>query len=314
MKIYLLVNPCASSVSPSSQVSVSKMLSDSHDLEIGLTDGRGHAIELARQVAKSDAEVMVVLAGDGTLNEAANGLAGSDVALGVLPGGSTNVFSRTLGFEDDPILAIQQLLGALEAKSIQSINVGEANGRVFLFHLGAGFDAAVVERVERKSIMLKQRLSHSLFAYKALTTWLRHYDRTEPHFKVEFDGPNGEKEQVESYFAVCQNSDPYTYLGSRPFNLAPGDVGLDKKLAAVTATDLDASSILRMARKALFQKKGLEGVKNIDYRAGLDSFRIFADEDKPFAYQADGDYLGYTTELVFRHRPNDLNLVVLPKL
>ncbi len=328
MKVILLVNPTASSVTPRNQVIVSKMLDEFYELEILLTDGRGHAIELAKQAAKKgEAEAIIVLGGDGTLNEAANGVANSKMILGVLPGGSTNVFSRILGFEDDPVAASEQILNALKKRLFQSVNLGEVNKRVFLFHTGIGFDAQVVERVERSSD-LKRSLAHPLFIYKALSTWFRHFEKSKPQFTVEFS----KGDSIQSNFSVCMNANPYTYLGMRPLDLAPQDAGLDKKLVAVSTTSMNSRIVMRLVRKALSNhvKKTEEKVQNqqisefrarhnahkkaiqydraIDYRSDLDNFRIYS--EKEFPYQVDGDFLGYVKELKFRHRKDSLQLIV----
>ena len=79
-------------------------------------------------------DLVVVLGGDGTLNEVANGLAGTETALAALPGGSTNVFARTIGLPDDPVEATGSLLDALEAGSVRRIGLGVMNDRYFLFH------------------------------------------------------------------------------------------------------------------------------------------------------------------------------------
>ena len=113
------------------------------------TNRRGHAARLAQGAAADGMDVVVVLGGDGTLNEAANGLAGSQTALAVLPGGSTNVFARTIGMANDPVEATSQLLSALATGSTERVGLGRANARYFLLHAGIGFDAAVVARVEK---------------------------------------------------------------------------------------------------------------------------------------------------------------------
>src|SRR6516165_352000 len=101
MKLLLLVNESASSVTPRARVVIQKALAADHEVTFAETSRRGHASRLAQGAAADGVNVVVVLGGDGTLNEAANGLAGTDTALGVLPGGSTNVFARTIGLPVD---------------------------------------------------------------------------------------------------------------------------------------------------------------------------------------------------------------------
>ena len=89
-----------------------------------MTSRRGHASRLARGAAATGTDVVAVLGGDGTLNEAANGLAGTECALAALPGGSTNVFARTIGLADEPLDATAQLVAATAANSIESVGLG----------------------------------------------------------------------------------------------------------------------------------------------------------------------------------------------
>ena len=147
MRVLLLVNSAASSVTGRRRVVIHKALSADHEVTLAETARRGHATRLARSAASEGTDVVVVLGGDGTLNEAANGLAGTDTALAALPGGSTNVFARIIGLPDDPIEAAGQLLDALDRDAITRIGLGAVDGRYFLFHCGIGFDAAVVEQV-----------------------------------------------------------------------------------------------------------------------------------------------------------------------
>ena len=105
LKVLLLVNSSASSVTARGRVVIQKALSADHDVTLAETSRRGHATRLAQGAAADGVDVVVVLGGDGTLNEAANGLAGTSSALAALPGGSTNVFARTIGLPNDPIEA-----------------------------------------------------------------------------------------------------------------------------------------------------------------------------------------------------------------
>ena len=98
MRVLLLVNPTASSVTPRKRATIRKILGSSHDVEVAETSRRGHATLLAHAAAEDDFDVVAVLAGDGTLNEAAAGLLHKRTALAPLPGGSTNVYSQTLGY------------------------------------------------------------------------------------------------------------------------------------------------------------------------------------------------------------------------
>jgi diacylglycerol kinase family enzyme len=113
VKVLLIVNPSASSVTARTRIVIQKALSADHRLEVAATTRRGHATRLAKSAANDGMDVVVVLGGDGTLNEAANGLAGTDTALAALPGGSTNVFARTIGLPDDAVESTGALLDAI---------------------------------------------------------------------------------------------------------------------------------------------------------------------------------------------------------
>ncbi len=248
-------------------------------------------------------DMVVVLGGDGTLNEAANGLAGTDTALAALPGGSTNVFARTLGLPDDAVEATGVLLSTIDRGAIHPVGLGSVNGRYFLFHAGLGFDAAVVAEVEKRG-QLKRYASHPLFVYSAVDTWLRHYDRRKPAFTVKFaDG----SVVTDGKFAICLNTNPYTYLGSRPLDLAP-EATLDRGLVMITIRSLRVSKIARLAVGALRSSDALRKNKSVDYRTDLSEFTL--EGHRPFPYQVDGDYLGEVTNLHFRHEPEVLRLLV----
>jgi diacylglycerol kinase family enzyme len=303
VRVFLLVNSSASSVTARGRVMIQKALSADHDVTLAETSRRGHATRLAQGAAADGADVVVVLGGDGTLNEAANGLAGTATAMAALPGGSTNVFARTLGLPDDAIEATAVLLEALAHQSVRRVGLGVVNGRYFLFHVGMGFDAAIVARVERRA-SLKRYASHPLFLFSAFETWFRDYDHSRPRFSVHL--PTGDVVD-DVYFSVCLNTNPYTYLGTRPVNVAPGTT-LDTGLAMVSVRSLEFGTILGLGMSALGSGLRLRRNRSIDHRENLASLAV--EGYGPFPYQVDGDYLGEVSSLEFRHEPEALALVI----
>ena len=303
MKLLFLVNTTASSVTARTRVVIQKALAADHDVTMAETSRRGHAMRLAQGAAASGTDLVVVLGGDGTLNEAANGLAGTDTALGVLPGGSTNVFARTIGMTNDPVEATAELLTGVSSGRIERIGLGSVNGRYFLFHVGMGFDAAVVEQVERRGA-LKRYMGHPLFVYAAFATWFRHYDRTRPLMRVEFPDATAVD---DGWLTIVFNSNPYTYLGNIPLDIAP-DADREHGLTAVTVRTLQFAPFLGVVASALRGGGRLRHHRHVDYRPHLDELVVRG--HAPFPYQVDGDHLGRVEELRFRHHPAALAIVL----
>jgi diacylglycerol kinase family enzyme len=303
VRLLLLVNSSASSVTPRSRVVIGKALSADHDVTLAETSRRGHAARLAQGAAADGVDAVIVLGGDGTLNEAANGLAGTATALAPLPGGSTNVFARTIGLPNDPIEATGVLLDALARRSIRRVGLGSVNGRYFLFHTGVGFDAAVVEQVERRS-QLKRYAGHPLFVYAGFATWFRHYDRQRPRFAVHHaDGSVVD----DAYLTIVLNTNPYTYLGDRPLDLAP-EASLDRGLVTVTLRTMAFARFLPIIGSALGRGKLLRRSRWVDLRTDLPGVVVRA--YGPVPYQVDGDHLGDAEVLTFRHEESVLDLVL----
>jgi diacylglycerol kinase family enzyme len=306
-------------------VLIQRVLGDAHKLEVAETSRRGHAARLARGAAHDGVEVVAVLAGDGTLNEAADGLAGTSTALAALPGGSTNVFARSIGLAYDPVEAAEQLVGALERRAFRRIGLGVANGRRFLFHAGAGLDAAVIAQVERRSF-LKRYAAHPVFVAATIDTWLRHYDHTRPRFKVEL-GTVGSPSQArapastggeaalaadgevvgDSAFAIISNQRPWTYLGHRPLLLSP-HAGLDVPLTLTMFRSIEVSLLLRAAASALRSGRMFARHPKLAERTELHGLTITG--YGPFPWQVDGDYLGEVERLDISWQPDFLTVVM----
>lgn len=314
MKVLLIVNHSASSVTSRTRAVIQKALSADHRIEVAATNRRGHATRLAQSAAKDGIDVVVVLGGDGTLNEVANGLAGTETAIAPLPGGSTNVFSRTLGIPDDAVEATGVLLDSMEAGAVHRIGLGSVNDRYFLFHAGIGFDAAVVEQVERKGGLLKRFAGHPLFVLAAIGTWLRHHNKRRPAFRLSSQLLNEERlgdleaTGTEGLFAVCLNTNPYTYLGSKGLSLAPGAT-LDTPLSIATFKNLTLQHLLPVFLGSVgIGKITTSNSHIVDLRNNVIEAKINAYE--PIPLQVDGDFLGYFKEFSFHYEPSFLDVVM----
>jgi len=306
VRLRLVVNPVASRVTAHQRIPIADALASEHDLEVVETGERGDAEGLARDAAAHGFDAVVTLGGDGTLNEAACGLVRSATALAVLPGGSTNVFARTLGVAHDPLTATHQLLRALAARSFRRVGVGIASPsdgpeRTFLFHAGCGFDAAIVAQMEQRWYV-KRYLAHPAFTWSTITTWLRHYDR-----KTQLCVTVSDDRVASGPYVVVSNSDPYTYVARRRLTIAP-DAGLDRALAVTVVHHLQPMLLVRAALSGLGSARVVETSPDITQRADVD--RVDITGDRPFPWQVDGDYLGYISRLTARYEPDVLTLVM----
>jgi diacylglycerol kinase family enzyme len=305
MRILLIVNETATAVTARRRVLVQRVLGADHKLEVEETSRRGHATRIARGAALDGVEVVVVLGGDGTLSEAADGLAGTTTALAPLPGGSTNVFARSIGVAYDPVQAAERLVVSLARVNFRRIGLGVADGRRFLFHAGLGLDAAVIAQVERRSF-LKRYGTHPLFVATTVDTWLRHYDHRRPRFRVEL----GDGELVgDSAFTIISNQRPWAYLGRRPLMIAPA-AGLDVPLTVTLFRSLDLSMLLGGAASALNGGQRLMHHPKVAQRTDVRSITVTG--FGPFPWQVDGDYLGDIEHLTISWAPDALTIVMPP--
>ncbi len=299
-KVLLIVNPLAGSVSLRRKEVIVKALAADFKLEVAETKARGHAIELGREAVERDFEAVLAMGGDGTMNEAAQGLVGSDVSLGLLPLGSTNVMARSLGVPQDSIEATAFLAARLRSNDVRRINVGRLDDRYFLFSTGMGLDAEVVKRVESDPARDSggREWTFMKHAWAAAAT---DYRTTDPCITVTADG----HEPAECVFYVCTNARPWTYFKRWPVDACPLSslaLGLDlfglSKLRLVTAPRVAWS---------VFVSRSHPRWRNAHYFHDVRRFEVKA--DRPLPVQADGDYLGERASVTIDLVPDALSLL-----
>jgi diacylglycerol kinase family enzyme len=273
----LIVNPYASKVTEQTVACVRTALPP--PLEVVLTAGPGDATALARE-AEAAADVIYVLAGDGTYNEVLNGVRGR-VPLGLLPGGGTSVLPRALGLPRDPVAAAQ----AVAHGRPRRISVGRVNGRRFGFNAGVGLDAELVRAVDALGRSHEgRRPGDAAFVRAALRILARRRGRFQEALEVQGLG--------RAAFALVANCSPYTYLGRiglRVSRHAAFEEGLD----LFAPTRVTAASLPRLAWRA-WRGRGGAGVLTAH-----DVDRLVVRCDEPMPLQADGEDLGDVAVAVF---------------
>src|SRR5439155_10390665 len=237
-RLLLNSSPGAPSVTPSKRQMVPDILRSAFDVREMPTEGTGHATELAREAVREGVDLVAVLGGDGTVNEAVNGLAGTATPLAIVPGGGADVFARSLGIPKRPADAaarvtanwgpaqkerrvpLGRVVPAAGRPSPHSVASNRPAGRYFVANCGLGFDASIVRMVERKPQM-KRRIGDWYFVLVGLRLFfLSGYDRRTPHVELQWgDAPDERRDGL--FLAIVQNTSPYTYLGGRALRLFP---------------------------------------------------------------------------------------------
>jgi diacylglycerol kinase family enzyme len=274
------------------------------------TEAQNHATEIGREVRDHGYDIVVAFGGDGTLNEVANGLAGTDVPVSVLPGGSTNVVCRTLGIPNDVVDATEHLLAALDDWAPRRIDLGRADERHFVFSCGVGIDATVVKRVDAHP-RLKSRTGPYYYSWAAISAFYRRYMVNPIGLRVEIDGA----QQSEGVTALAQNSDPFTYFASRPIRVCEGveiDDGTLSLGVLKRATQRDMPTLIP---RLFSEKRPAARHRQIEHFEGVTAATIASISEtkdgvtRPFPIQVDGDYIGERTHLDLSVSPGALTIV-----
>jgi len=302
--MLLVVNPHATTVSEPLREMVVFALQNRFEVDAVNTEAPGHATELCREAADEGYDVIVAFGGDGTVNEAANGLLGSSTPLCCLPGGAANVFAKMLGISGDLIDATERLLAMADDWRPRRIDLGSVNGRCFTFNSGVGLDASVVERVDSNP-HLKARLGPYYFAWVALSTFARRYLLKPPRMRTD----TGEA-TFDGVTTIVQNGSPFTYFNDRPIEVAEG-VSLDSGALACCvlhrATPMDMPLI---GWRALSRRARVVRHRQVTGLSGLTELTVRTADGRPLPLQVDGDYLGDVVEARYSILPSCLNIVV----
>jgi diacylglycerol kinase family enzyme len=303
-RMLVVVNPVASTMSARLRNLVIAALHGRYEVEAIDTQARGHATDLCREAAHEGYDVVVSFGGDGTVNEAANGLAGCATPLTCLPGGATNVLCKMLGIPGDIVDATEHLLGLADRWAPRQIDLGTANGRAFTCSSGYGLDASVVRRIEASPQLKRHRMREYFFVYAAVETVLRHYVRNPPQLDVEVGG-----ETVRAITTLVQNGEAFTYLDDKPIHIVDGGGFETGSLAGVVLRGVRPRDIPTIAVRLLSTRRSVAGHPQVHAFSGVDGLRCVSADGRAIPLHVDGDHVGDVTEAVFGVRPGALSVV-----
>ena len=302
------MNPKATTTSARTRDVLVRALGSDLKLDVATTRHRGHAIEIAAAARADGLDVVVALGGDGTVNEVVNGLLvdgpGADVpALGVVPGGSTNVFARAIGLPADPVEATSHLLDAVREGRRRTIGLGRVDERWLTFCAGMGLDAEVVKRVEERRAA-GHLSTHRLYVRTSVRQFFTGTERRNPPLTLTRTG----HEPVEGLFlGIVSNTAPWTFLGDRPLNPTPL-ASFDTALDVFALTSLRTVRTLRHLRQLLLASgRGPTG-RDVVSLHDVEEFEISA--ASPVVCQVDGDVIGERSHLRFRSVARALDVLV----
>ncbi len=313
MRAVLIVNPNATSTTPAGRDLLAHALESRVKLSVVHTDHRGHAIEIAQQATRAGVDVLIVHGGDGTVNEVVNGILGevgpgdAGPAVGVVPGGSANVFARALGISPDPVDATNQLVDLLGAyrrdHTWRRIGLMDCKERWGVFTSGMGVDGDVVAAVEAQRAK-GRKVTASRYIRVAIREMLANA-RKEPTMTVRLPG----REPVGGvHFAFVSNSSPWTYANKRPVWTNPATT-FETGLGVFAITSMNVWSNLGVVRQMLSRAPRLDA-KHLIRDDDLAWLRVTS--DTPVACQIDGDYVGLREAMEFTAVPDALGVVAPP--
>jgi diacylglycerol kinase family enzyme len=321
----LIVNPHATSTTRLRQDVIVRALSSAVELEVEQTRYRGHATSLAAAARSDGFGLVLTLGGDGTVNEAVNGILGpaatpdgaaaaghlaaggppadaaSLPALAALPAGNANVFTRNVGLSPDPVDAAGQILQAITTGRYRTIGLGLAGDRYFTFNAGLGIDAEVVRAVDGHRAR-GRTATPGLYVRMILRQYYRVTDRRHPALTLERDGhpPIG-----PLFLGIVSNTAPWTYLGSRPVYASP-QAAFDSGLDVFALRSLRTVSTVRTIYRMLSPDRPPRGRSVL---ALHDQAELTLRSSRPLAFQVDGEYMGEYECVKFRSVPDALRVI-----
>lgn len=287
-RALVVVNPNAARGLRTEPNDLIAKLASRWEVEARATAGRHSAIAMSAEAAAAGMPLVVAFGGDGLVNEVANGLAGTPSCLGIIPGGTMNVFARSLGMPVSLPAAVDHLVEAARLPA-RDVTLGRLDDRYFTFAGGCGFDAEAAERVER-DVAAKRRLGEVFFYWSAFRVLASAYRHRNPDLVL-----SGDFGAIDAAMVIGSNTGPYAFCAGRRVELAP-DVRLESGIDVFALTKMRLRALPSYAYRSVVTGD-LARRADAFYAANLDAFEVTSTE--PFSRHVDGEPLGASTSARF---------------
>jgi len=291
MSTVIIINPISGGASPRTaraRAQLALAVVDAHGdpAEVLVTEGVGHARELAQSAVRRGARLVLAWGGDGTINEIASALAFGEVPLGIIPAGSGNGLARELGVHRRPERAIADALQAVP----RPMDMGEIDGRLFANIAGIGFDAYVASRFA--TARRRGFIGYAGITARALTSYVP------LHYRITIGGAQTEARAI---LVTIANSAQFGN-GAR---IAPGARVDDGELDLVVVEE--RSRIATLCRLPRLFNGTADRIRGCTIRRIRE---VTIESDQPMTYHVDGEPVAGGTTLRARVHPGALRVAV----
>jgi len=240
---------------------------------VEITQEEGDGVRLAQKLVERGAKIVAAYGGDGTISEVATGLAGTQTALAILPGGTGNVMAREFGIPLNYVAAAQNLVSEYD---IRVVDMGAIGNQKFLLRVGAGLEAMAVERTPRQ---LKDRFGIMAYGIGGLRALIK---SRPTKYILELDGKTHETEGLVCTVANASHLGLPGLRFSRKIDIEDG------KLDVFVLRRVDIHIILQFMSENVANTLGLKEIQHWQVS------RVKIQADPPQAVQVDGDQVGMT--------------------
>jgi diacylglycerol kinase family enzyme len=284
-RLLLVTNPAASNFTGAVYRDVLRILDGPYQVTPVWPGSAAGARAAATAAAGDGYDVVAAMGGDGVVHHVANGLIGSETALGIIPAGTTDVFARILGLPAKPRKAARALIENGDLRSLRTARItadgvdGSFTAHA-MFALGAGIDAEVVEEAERRP-RGKLHFGGLYFARTALRMLATRFRRRPANLRIEAD-----QHRLDGVGVMVQIHSRYTYLGFKPLRITPD---ADDDLSVLAVPKAGPWVAARFLPRLAFGRS-LDGAAGAEVWTGVTKLSVAA--DPPVLVQADGELLG----------------------
>lgn len=300
-RLMLIANPAASQFTGGDHRQIVRLLSREHLVEAVWPNSAADARVIAADAVTAGFDGVVAMGGDGIVHQVAQSLVGTEVFLGVLPAGTTNVFARQIGLPNRATRAARLLATAPELvhRPVVTIEGTNPDGGTGLHHavfaVGAGVDADIVAAAETEPYR-KYRFGAFHYARTAISLLWRDIRRRRPEITLRTtDG-----RWAGAIGVMAQFHPAFTYFGRRPLRLEPGSP------APMTLMVMERLPMRRLPSLLghLFVGSSLDGVTGLQVWDRVGEFTLTA--PVPFRMEADGELIGPFSATTVSFRPEAL--------